>query len=69
MYRKISAILIPTIIAVGIIAYMLYRVWDDLLTALQHIVPEYLAVGVIICVAAWFLRGWRYQNNPAKPQL
>ena len=29
MYRKISAIVIPTMIAVGIIAYMLYRVWGD----------------------------------------
>jgi glycosyltransferase AglD len=62
MYRKISAILIPTLIAVGIIVYMLYRVWDDLLTALQHIVPAYLGLAVIICLAAWWLRGWRYHR-------
>jgi glycosyltransferase AglD len=62
MYRKISAILIPTVLAVGIIAYMLYRVWDDLLIALQHIVPGYLVVGLIICISAWVLRGWRYQT-------
>ncbi len=62
MYRKISAILIPTVLAIGIIAYMLYRVWDDLLVALQHIVPGYLVVGLIICVGAWVLRGWRYQT-------
>jgi hypothetical protein len=41
---------------------MLYRVWDDLLTALQHIVPAYLGLAVIICLAAWWLRGWRYHR-------
>ncbi len=61
MYRKISAIVIPTIIAFGIIAYMLIRVWDDLLEALLHVVPVYLAIGVGICLAAWWLRGWRYR--------
>ncbi|MFY9981830.1 MAG: lysylphosphatidylglycerol synthase transmembrane domain-containing protein [Methanoregula sp.] len=62
MYRKISAILIPSLIAVGIIVYMLYRVWDDLLTALQHIVPAYLGMAIIICLTAWWLRGWRYNR-------
>ncbi|MFZ1898204.1 lysylphosphatidylglycerol synthase transmembrane domain-containing protein [Methanoregula sp.] len=62
MYRKISAILIPTLIAAGIIVYMLYRVWGDLLTALQHIVPIYLGLGIIICLSAWWLRGWRYNR-------
>ena len=61
MYRKISAIVIPTIIAVGIIAYMLLRVWGDLLIAIQHMVPGYLIVGGVICICAWVLRGWRYQ--------
>lgn len=60
MYRKISAIVVPTLIAVGIIAYMLLRVWGDLLMALQHMVPAFLIVAVIICVFAWLLRGWRY---------
>jgi uncharacterized protein (TIRG00374 family) len=62
MYRKISAILIPTLIAVGIMAYMLYRVRADLLTALQHIVPIFLGISVIICLCAWWLRGWRYNR-------
>ncbi|MFA4824424.1 MAG: lysylphosphatidylglycerol synthase transmembrane domain-containing protein [Methanoregula sp.] len=62
MYKKISAIVVPTILAFGIIAYMLYRVWGDLLEALQHIVPQYLAAGVIICLMAWWLRGWRYHT-------
>jgi len=60
MYRKISAIVIPTLLAVGIIAWMLYSIRDDLLVALQHIIPEYLVIGVIICLVAWILRGWRY---------
>jgi len=62
MYRKISAIVIPTLIAAGIIVYMLMRVWSDLLTAFQHVVPVYLAVAVVICTCAWFLRGWRYRS-------
>jgi len=60
MYRKISAIVIPTVIAIGIIAFMLFRVWDDLFVALQNSIPEYLVVGILICLCAWWLRGWRY---------
>ncbi|MFA5237501.1 MAG: lysylphosphatidylglycerol synthase domain-containing protein, partial [Methanoregula sp.] len=62
MYRKISAILIPSLIAVGILAYMLYQVWDNLLVSLQHIVPVYLGIAVLLCLAAWWLRGWRYHR-------
>jgi hypothetical protein len=40
---------------------MLFRVWDDLFIALQNSVPEYLVVGILICLCAWWLRGWRYQ--------
>ncbi|MDD3622552.1 MAG: lysylphosphatidylglycerol synthase transmembrane domain-containing protein [Methanofollis sp.] len=61
MWRRTSAIVIPTLIAVGILAYMLWRVWDDLLLTLSHIEPIYLAVATGICVLAWVLRGWRYQ--------
>jgi uncharacterized membrane protein YbhN (UPF0104 family) len=60
MYRKISAIVIPTVIAIGIVAFMLFRVWDDLFIALQNSIPEYLVVGTVICLCAWWLRGWRY---------
>lgn len=60
MYKKISAIVVPTLIAVGIIAYMLSRVWGDLLEALQHMIPIYLVIGIVICLFAWWLRGWRY---------
>lgn len=60
MYRKISAIVVPTIIAFGILGYMLYSVWGQLLIALQHIIPLYLIPAVLICLMAWWLRGWRY---------
>jgi len=62
MYRKISAIVIPTVIAVGIVVYMLLRVWDDLFIALQHSIPIYLVLGTAICFSAWWLRGWRYRT-------
>jgi uncharacterized membrane protein YbhN (UPF0104 family) len=62
MYRKISAIVIPTVIAMGIVAYMLFRVWDDLFIALQNSIPAYLVVGSAICLSAWWLRGWRYHT-------
>jgi uncharacterized protein (TIRG00374 family) len=39
---------------------MLFRVWDDLFIALKNIIPAYLAVGLVICLSAWWLRGWRY---------
>ena len=61
MYRKVSAVVIPALIAVGIIAYMLLRVWGDLLVAVEHMVPSYLMAAVAICVCAWVLRGWRYR--------
>lgn len=62
MYRKISAIVVPTLIAAGILGYMLYSIWDDLVTAIQHIVPLYLVIAVAVCLCAWWLRGWRYHT-------
>ncbi|RXE55876.1 lysylphosphatidylglycerol synthetase [Methanoculleus taiwanensis] len=61
MLRRVSAIVLPTLVAVAIIAYMLYRVWDSLLITLEHIVLPFLFAAVIICVFAWFLRGVRYR--------
>ena len=60
MLRKISAIVIPTLIAAGIIIYMVLSVWDDMLVALQHIVPLYIVPAVMVCLLAWILRGARY---------
>ncbi len=61
MWKKVSAVVIPTLIAVGIITYMLYRVWDDLLLTLEHAVIPFLFAAVGICVVAWILRGFRYR--------
>jgi len=62
MWRKISTILVSTLIAAGIILYMLYRVWDDLLVALEHAIWYYLLFASLICLAAWWLRGSRYRS-------
>lgn len=62
MYRKISAIVIPTLLAAGIIAWMLFNIRDDLVQSLELIVPAYLLVAILICLAAWLLRGWRYHS-------
>jgi glycosyltransferase AglD len=62
MYRKLSAIIIPTLIAAGIILYMLLSVWNQLLAALQHVVPFYLVPAVFVCFLAWILRGVRYKG-------
>jgi uncharacterized protein (TIRG00374 family) len=69
MWRRVSAILVPTLIAGGIIAYMLYRVWDDLLVALENALPSFLVLAVIVCTIAWVLRGWRYQYILAGLQI
>ncbi|MDK2989346.1 MAG: glycosyltransferase AglD [Methanoculleus sp.] len=61
MWKKVSAVVIPTLIAVGIVAYMLYRVWDDLLLTLEHAAIPFLFAAVGICVMAWILRGYRYR--------
>jgi hypothetical protein len=62
MYRKISAIVLSTLVAVAIIAFMLVRVWDDLLLALEHADWIYLVAATVICIAAWWLRGFRYKK-------
>jgi len=61
MIKKTAAVVLPTILAVGIIAYMLYRVWDDLLITVQNAVWSYLLLAFLICAGAWFLRGFRYR--------
>lgn len=61
MWRKISTIVVSTLIAVGIILFMLFRVKDDLIVALEHIVWGYLILAVVVCLLAWLLRGLRYK--------
>ena len=62
MFKKVSAIVIPTLIAAGIIIYMLLSVWDELKIALLHVVPLYIVPAVLVCLLAWILRGARYQG-------
>ncbi|MCP1663080.1 MAG: UPF0104 family protein [Methanocalculus sp. MSAO_Arc1] len=60
MLRKISTLLLSTAIAGGIIAFLLSRVWDELLITIQEADPRYLAAAAAICLLAWYLRGVRY---------
>ncbi|HWQ66509.1 MAG TPA: lysylphosphatidylglycerol synthase transmembrane domain-containing protein [Methanospirillum sp.] len=62
MYRKIIALILSVFLAIGIIAVMLMRVWGDLSASLQYIRPLFLIPAILICVLAWFLRGWRYES-------
>lgn len=65
MWKKVSAVVIPTVIAVALLGYMLLRVWGDLQenleSILESLVPIWLIAAVGICVLAWFLRGYRYK--------
>jgi len=65
MWKKVSAIVIPTLIAVALLGFMLFRVWGDLQEniegILESLVPSWLIAAVGICILAWFLRGFRYQ--------
>ena len=61
MYRKFLALLLSILLAVGIIAGMLWRVWPDLSGTLAYLHPIYLVPAIIICIIAWFGRGWRYK--------
>ncbi len=61
MWKRVSAVVIPTVIAAAIIVFMLARVWSDLLVALEHARFIFLAAALIVCIVAWVLRGGRYQ--------
>ncbi len=62
MWRKVSAFLISTLIALGILAYMLWRVCDDLMVTITHIHPLYLVFAILVCTLTWVMRGWRYRE-------
>lgn len=62
MWKKVSAVGIPTVISVALIWYMLYRVWDDIVSTAEHIVPLWLIASISVCLCAWLLRGFRYQE-------
>lgn len=62
MWKKISAIVIPTIIAVGLIVYMFFRIpFEELSDAVSSMNLWWLPLAVVICIGAWFLRGMRYK--------
>jgi uncharacterized protein (TIRG00374 family) len=60
MWRRISGILIPALIAGGILLYMLYEVRDSLIAAISIAIPQYLLLALIIAGGTWFVRGFRY---------
>jgi uncharacterized protein (TIRG00374 family) len=60
MWRRISGILIPALIAGGILLYMLYEVRDSLMAAISIAIPQYLLLALIIAGGTWFVRGFRY---------
>jgi uncharacterized membrane protein YbhN (UPF0104 family) len=61
MWRRISSIVIPAVIAGGILFYMLYGVRDSLSAAISVALPQYLFLAVIIAGGTWFVRGLRYE--------
>jgi len=62
MWKKISAIVIPTVIAVALIVFMFCRIpFDELKEAFAAMNLLWLPLAVLICVGAWFLRGIRYK--------
>ena len=65
MLKKICAITIPVLIAVGILIFMLAGVWDQIGEALASVVPSWpllLILAGALCTGAWFLRGCRYRT-------
>jgi uncharacterized protein (TIRG00374 family) len=48
---------------------MLYSVRDALYEALQHVIPVYLIFAIITCLAAWVIRGLRYQSILSSLQI
>jgi uncharacterized protein (TIRG00374 family) len=61
MWKKVSTVVISTIIAAAIIIFMVARVWNDLLVALENAHFVFLVVAIAVCLAAWVLRGGRYR--------
>jgi len=62
MDRRVSVLIVSVILAAAIISFMLFRVWEDLLIAMGHWNPLYLAPAIAISTLGWFLRGARYRS-------
>jgi len=61
MLRKISTVILSTLLAAAIIIYLLSRVWDELLITLHEADLRFLLLATLICLTAWYLRGYRYR--------
>lgn len=61
MDRRISALLIPAIVAAGIIVYLIIYIWDRIPLALEHFDPVLSIVAIALCSAGWIIRGERYR--------
>jgi hypothetical protein len=62
MDRRVSVLIVSVILAAGILSFMLFRVWEDLLIAMGHWNPLYLAPAIAFSTAGWFLRGGRWRS-------
>lgn len=58
--RRASFIL-SVMLAVGIISYMLYQMWDDLPVLLGYVSWVSLLLATGFCMGSWILRGLRYK--------
>jgi uncharacterized protein (TIRG00374 family) len=62
MDRRVNILVVSAALAVGIIAFMLLRVWGDLLVAIGHWNPLFLIPAIAFSTAGWWLRGARYRS-------
>ena len=62
MWKRISSVVIPTIVAAVLIWLILARVWDDLAAASEHIVPAWILFAAVLYAVFWFVRGFRYKE-------
>jgi uncharacterized protein (TIRG00374 family) len=62
MDRRVSVLVVSAALAAGIIAFMLLRVWGDLLLAVEHWNPLFLIPAIAFSTAGWWMRGARYRS-------
>jgi uncharacterized membrane protein YbhN (UPF0104 family) len=62
MDRRGSVLVVSAVLAAGIIAFMLLRVWGDLLLAVEHWNPLFLIPAIAFSTAGWWMRGARYRS-------
>lgn len=62
MDRRVSVLVVSAVLAAGIIAFMLLRVWGDLLLAIEHWNPLFLVPAIAFSTAGWWMRGARYRS-------